>query len=257
MRHLGAGLAFPHGNRTGAAAHHRHPHGNTTAHRPPGGAPSRRRRVTGGGIGPLEPGEGTWDHEDAPTGPRTPAAPGWTGRPRAFYARHRRAVLTAASVAVLAAAAVRIHATRPEPTAALPPSPPSQTLSLTYGAPVEPAPDGAAFAFTVRVRTSSGPPVTVERIGQPSPALSVSIRPRLPAAVAAGEVRELLVLIETKDCVHVARNSGLPFLEVTLSNGTQKEDHSYIPGDRYARDLSVALTRACPETRDEPSPSPS
>ncbi len=212
---------------------------------------------TGGGIGPLEPGEGTWDREGSRPAPRTPLPPGWSERPRAFYARHRRAVLTAASLAVLAAAALRIHATRPEPPPALPPSAPSQTLSLTYGEPVEPAPDGAAFAFTVRVRTSAGPPVTVERIGQPSPALTVTIKPRLPAAVAAGEVRELLVLIHTKDCVHVARNSGLPFLEVTLSNGIQKEDHSYIPGDRYARDLSVALTRACPEGRDEPAPSPS
>ncbi|MFJ8213059.1 Tat pathway signal sequence domain protein [Streptomyces sp. NPDC096033] len=212
---------------------------------------------TGGGIGPLEPGEGTWDREGTRPEPRTPLPPAWSERPRAFYARHRRAVLTAASLAVLAAAALRIHATRPEPPPALPPSAPSQTLSLAYGEPVEPAPDGAAFAFTVRVRTSAGPPVTVERIGQPSPALTVTIKPRLPAAVAAGEVRELLVLIHTKDCVHVARNSGLPFLEVTLSNGIQKEDHSYIPGDRYARDLSVALTRACPEDRDEPTPSPS
>ncbi|MFF4365826.1 Tat pathway signal sequence domain protein [Streptomyces sp. NPDC001594] len=211
----------------------------------------------GGGIGPLEPGEGTWDGEGSRTEPRTPLPPGWTGRPRAFYARHRRVVLTVASAAVLAAAAFRIYTTRPEPPVVLPPSAPSQTLSLAYGQPVEPAPDGAAFAFTVRVRTSSGPPVTVERIGQPSPALGVTIKPRLPAAVAAGEERELLVLIQTKDCVHVARNSGLPFLEVTLSNGIQKEDHSYIPGDRYARDLSVALTRACPEDRDEPTPSPS
>lgn len=213
--------------------------------------------MTGGGIGPLEPGEGTWDGEEARTGPRTPSPPRWTGRPRAFYARHRRAVLTVASVAVLAAAAVRIQATRHEPPAPQAPAAPSQTLSLTYGEPVEPAPDGAAFAFTVRVRTSSGPPVTVERIGQPSPALSVTIRPPLPSTVAAGEVRELLVLIRTKDCVHVARNSGLPFLEVTLSNGFQKEDHSYIPGDRYARDLSVALTRACPEDRDAATPTPS
>ncbi|MER7338479.1 Tat pathway signal sequence domain protein [Streptomyces sp. NPDC000075] len=160
-------------------------------------------------------------------------------------------------MAVLAAAAVRIQATRHAPPAPAPPAAPSQTLSLVYGQPVEPALDGAAFAFTVRVRTSSGPPVTVERIGQPSPALSVTIRPLLPATVAAGEVHELLVVIQAKDCVHVARNSGLPFLEVTLSNGFQKEDHSYIPGDRYARDLSVALTRACPEDRDTGSPAPS
>ncbi|MFD8024184.1 hypothetical protein [Streptomyces sp. SPB4] len=107
------------------------------------------------------------------------------------------------------------------------------------------------------MRTSSGPAVTVERIGQPSGALSVTIRPPLPVTVSAGEVRELILTIQAKDCVHVARNSGMPFLEVTLSNGFQKEDHSYIPGDRYARDLSVALTRACPEDRDDATSGPS
>ncbi|MCF3184718.1 hypothetical protein IPZ70_32980, partial [Streptomyces polychromogenes] len=54
---------------------------------------------TGGGIGPLEPGEGTWDREGSRPAPRTPLPPGWSERPRAFYARHRRAVLTAASLA--------------------------------------------------------------------------------------------------------------------------------------------------------------
>ncbi|EFL14560.1 predicted protein [Streptomyces sp. C] len=205
------------------------------------------------GIGPVEPGEGTEDGQGPRRGPRTPGAD-WI---RSRYARHRRAVLTVASAAVLAAAAARIYATRPEPPRPEAPPAPSQALSLTYGNPVEPAPDGAAFAFTVRVRTAVGPAVTVERIGQPSQALGVTIRPSLPATVGAGEVRELLVLIQAKDCVHVARNSGLPFLEVTLSNGFQKEDHSYIPGDRYARDLSVALTRACPEARDAAPTGPS
>lgn len=205
------------------------------------------------GIGPVEPGEGTGGGQGPRRGPRTPRAE-WI---RSRYARHRRAVLSVASAAVLAAAAARIYATRPEPPRPEVPPAPSQALSLTYGDPVEPAPDGAAFAFTVRVRATGGPAVTVERIGQPSQALGMTIRPSLPATVGAGEVRELLVLIQAKDCVHVARNSGLPFLEVTLSNGFQKEDHSYIPGDRYARDLSVALTRTCPEARDTATSGPS
>ncbi|MBW5484568.1 hypothetical protein [Streptomyces bambusae] len=116
---------------------------------------------------------------------------------------------------------------------------------------------GTAFAFTVRVQASAGPPVTVEAIGQPSRALSVTIRPTLPVAVAAGEAREVIVEIRVADCVHIARNSGLPFLEVTLSNERQKEAHSYILGDRYAADLSTALTRACPVDRDRAQPSPS
>ncbi|WP_329386899.1 hypothetical protein OG625_29105 [Streptomyces sp. NBC_01351] len=123
--------------------------------------------------------------------------------------------------------------------------------------PLDPAPDGSTFALTVRVHNSSGPAVVVERIGQPSQALSVTIRPSLPVTIGPGEARDLAVLFRTEDCVHVARNSGLPFLEVTLSNGFQKEDHSYIPGDRYARDLSAALTRACPEDRDAAAAAPS
>ncbi|WP_411106089.1 Tat pathway signal sequence domain protein [Streptomyces sp. cmx-4-9] len=217
--------------------------------------------LTGGGIGPVEPGEGTEgprDEHDAGTGPRTPA-PGplarRTDRLRALAARHRRPLVALAAAGVVAASAARYHATRPQQAAPLPPAAPSQTLALNYGEPRPPTAGRPDFAFTVRVRNTGGPPVTVERIGQPSRALSVTVRPHLPVTVGPGEVVELLLTIEAKDCVHVARNSGLPFLEVTLSNEMQKEDHSYIPGDRYARDLSVALTRACPEDRDT-SPSP-
>ncbi|MFF4007995.1 Tat pathway signal sequence domain protein [Streptomyces sp. NPDC001717] len=208
-----------------------------------------------GGIGPVEPGDGTEGLERPPASPRTPATRGsaWLGE---RYARHRRAFLAAAAAAVLAAGAARWYATRPAPVAAPPPPAPSQSVALTYMEPLEPTPDGSAFALTVRVRNRAGNPVTVDRIGQPSRALSVTIRPPLPVTVGPGEARDLAVLFRTEDCVHVARNSGLPFLEVTLSNGFQKEDHSYIPGDRYARDLSAALTRACPEDRDE-TPTPS
>ncbi|MGW7099809.1 hypothetical protein [Streptomyces sp. NPDC054883] len=107
------------------------------------------------------------------------------------------------------------------------------------------------------MRSESARPVSVERISQPSRALSVVIQPALPVVVASGELRELVIGIRVDDCVHVARNSGLPFLEVTLSNDFGKEEHSYIPGDRYARDLSAALTRACPEDRDSRTPTPS
>ncbi|MEU9799454.1 Tat pathway signal sequence domain protein [Streptomyces sp. NPDC051000] len=212
-----------------------------------------------GGIGPVEPGEGTAGHEshdDAGTGRAGPAAARWA---RARYARHRRAVLVLGGLtcaAVVAAGALRVYADRPHPVAYVPPAP-SQVISLTYLEPVETPPPDGAFAFTVRVRNASAGPVAVEGIDQPSRALSVTIRPPLPVTVGAGEARELVVRILATDCVHVARNSGLPFLEVTLSNGFRKERHSYIPGDRYARDLSVALTRACPEDRDAADVPPS
>lgn len=202
-----------------------------------------------GGIGPVEPGEGTEAHEGPRKASRTPPA---VLRARAAYERHRRAVLAVAALAcasALTAGGAALYASRPRPVVQAPPAP-SQVFSLTYLEPVEPAPEGSAFAFTVRVRTASGPAVTMERLTQPSSALAATVQPPLPAKIATGETLDLVVRIQVTDCVHVARNSGLPLLEVTLSNELQKEEHSYIPGDRYAKDLSNALTRACPENRD-------
>ncbi|WP_327307292.1 Tat pathway signal sequence domain protein [Streptomyces sp. NBC_01298] len=252
-----------------------------------------------GGIGPIEPGEGTRpldgaDGHDEPDGadgadeqgghgdpsdprgprpgPRTPPA---VRRVREAYEGHRRAVLalgavTCASAVIAGGAALYAH--RPRLAPYRPPAP-SQLFSLVYlgpddeepaqepaqGPSQEPSQDrsGTAFAFTVRVRASAGPAVTLERLTQSSRALTIEVRPPLPATLDPGEARDLAVRIRVTDCVHVARNSGLPFLEVTLSNGFEKEDHSYIPGDRYARDLSTALTRACPEDRDGSTPPPS
>lgn len=203
------------------------------------------------GVGPVEPGEGTRGLERPPARPRP--LPPWAAR----AARHRRALVAAAAAIALAGAGGYLYAARPRPpapVAAAEPPAPSQVVSFAYGHPVDPAEPGSAFAFTVRVAASSGPPVTVERITQPSRALAVASRPRPPLVVAAGEARDLVVEIRAVDCVHVARNSGLPFLEVTLSNRRQKEEHGYILGDRYARDLSDALTRACPEDRDAAAP---
>ncbi|MCM1971470.1 Tat pathway signal sequence domain protein [Streptomyces sp. G1] len=216
-----------------------------------------------GGIGPIEPGEGTEAHEGPRPAPRAPRTPPAVRRLREAYEGHRRAALalgalTCVSAVVVAGAA--LYAARPRPAPYRPPAP-SQVFSLAYVAPVgqDPGqtPSGTAFAFTVRVRAAAGPAVTLERLGQPSRALAVEVEPPLPATLAPGEARDLAVRIRVTDCVHVARNSGLPFLEVTLSNGFEKEDHSYIPGDRYARDLSTALTRACPEDRDTSTPPPS
>ncbi|MDJ0384299.1 Tat pathway signal sequence domain protein [Streptomyces sp. G-G2] len=244
--------------------------------------------MSGSGIGPVEPGEGTSgdDEPDDHTGPGPapdarpapgtgdpsgltrpggPAAP--TGplrallrRAEARYARHRLAAALLAGTVVLGACGGYLYSVRPRPpapAAAPRPAAPSQTLSLSYGEALATPSPGSVFAFTVRARISSGPTVTIERIGQPSRALTVTVRPPSPLVVAVGEVREAVVEIQVADCVHVARNAGLPFLEVTLSNGFQKEDHSYILGDRYAMDLSTALTRACPEGRDVSPPPPS
>lgn len=224
-----------------------------------------------GGIGPVEPGEGTEAHAGPHVPPRAPRTPPAVRRLREAYEGHRRAALALGALtcasAVFAAGAA-LYAARPRPAPYRPPAP-SQVFSLAYVAPAgqdagrdpgrDPGqtPSGTAFEFTVRVRVTAGPAVTLERLTQPSRALALEVEPPLPATLAPGEARDLAVRIRVTDCVHVARNSGLPFLEVTLSNGFEKEDHSYIPGDRYARDLSTALTRACPEDRDGSTPSPS
>ncbi|MER5930583.1 Tat pathway signal sequence domain protein [Streptomyces sp. NPDC002054] len=202
-----------------------------------------------GGIGPIEPGEGT--AERLVPLPRPPRALAFLSPSR------RRLVLPVAFVAASAGGLAGYLWARPAPAPPaepLPPAAPSQRVSLRYGDPVAATSADTAFAFTVRIRTSGGPPVTVEAISQPSRALGVTIRPTLPVVVATGEAREVIVEIRVADCVHVARNSGLPFLEVTLSNERQKEAHSYILGDRYAADLSAALTTACPADRDRPLP---
>ncbi|MCB5182440.1 Tat pathway signal sequence domain protein, partial [Streptomyces antimicrobicus] len=164
--------------------------------------------------------------------------------------------LLAAGGYLLAARAPDGGRPAPAPTPVLPAA--SQLVSLAYREAVEPLTGGTALAFTVQVdNAAGGRTVTVERIGQPSPALSVTSRPALPLTLRPGEASELVLEIKATDCVHVPRNAGLPFLEVTLSNGGAKEDHSYILGDRYAKDLSTALSRTCPEDRDEGAPGPS
>ncbi|MFJ7154890.1 Tat pathway signal sequence domain protein [Streptomyces sp. NPDC101118] len=197
------------------------------------------------GIGPLEPGEDTWDASPA----RRPPA-----RTRGPLGRRRRAALALTGVLALAGSGAYLYAIRPDPEPPAPPPHPSQVFSVRYGAPVRPAGPAADFAFTVTLRTTAGPPVTVHRIGQPSAALSVTTAPASPITVVKGEVREVVVLIRVRDCVHVARNAGLPFLEVTLSNGGPNEQHSYILGDRYARELSRSLIGTCPEDRDKGTP---
>ncbi|MFF9014177.1 Tat pathway signal sequence domain protein [Streptomyces sp. NPDC014870] len=207
-----------------------------------------------GGVGPIEAGDGTSERPPPAPGPRrTRFGPG----PLTPRAR----LLLACALGASAACAITVYVTtRPAPAPppeALPPAPPSQRIALRYGEPVAASDPGAAFAFTVLMLTSSGPPVTVESIGQPSSALSLRVRPALPVSAPAGQVREVVAEIDVVDCVHVARNSGLPFLEVTLSNAGQKEAHSYILGDRYAADLSTALNRACPMDRDQGRSTPS
>lgn len=213
------------------------------------------------GVGPVEPGEGTHPSDDAPAGyadgPRR-------SRPAHFASRHRPAVVAVASAAVLAAAAAHLYATRPTPPPP-PPTPwPAQAVSVVYrGAATGRPEDGhGSFDFTVTITTTAGPPVTIERITQNSAALRLANRPRTPFTVSGEKPRSVLVFVRVPGRRKVTRNAGLPFLDVTLRNARAIQEHSYILGDRYTRDLARALGTACPEdpdvrtqTPDSPAPS--
>lgn len=194
-------------------------------------------------IGPVEPGEHTYGQEPAPP----PAV-----RPRRPRTRRRRAAFALASALPLTAAGLALYATRPEPPAPPPPPYPAQVVSVTYdpGAP-EPRPAGPhrfrfAVTFEIPDERVTGSPVTVERITQPSAALSVTARPAPPFTVTAGSPRTALVTMHIHDCGKVPRNAALPFLEVTLRNARAIETQSFILGPAYAKDLSQAINKACP-----------
>lgn len=190
-------------------------------------------------IGPVEPGEDTYDHESAP--PR---------RARPGPLRFRRTALAATTAAVIGAAAITFHVTRPEPPPPPPPPlRPSQSVSVTYeGDMSRPRAGDRTFTFAVAFAQESGPPATVRQVGQPSAALSVSTSPVTPFEVKTGSPRKLIITMHIRECGEVPRNAGLPFLEVTLRNARANEKQSYILGPEYANDLSAALTAACPRT---------
>ncbi|MFF4208408.1 Tat pathway signal sequence domain protein [Streptomyces sp. NPDC001796] len=195
------------------------------------------------GVGPLEPGEGTHAGDVD-----TDGVPGVRRGPLARLPdRHRRAVLTAATAAVLLAGGGYLYATRPHKPPAPAPPYPSQVVDITY-LHTEATPRGApagSFSFEVALRVQSGPPVTVTRMAQPYAGLSLTSEPAVPFRTAAGSIRKITITMHVTDCAKAPENAGLPFLDVTLRNTHAIEAHSYIPGPRYAHDLSQALQVAC------------
>lgn len=195
------------------------------------------------GVGPVEPGEDTCASDDALTAPGDRWPP---GRLHTFVNRHRRAAVAAAAAITLTAAAAWLYATRPLPPPP-PPTPwPAQAVALAYTGPAPPAHGRHRFGFSVTVTTTAGPPVTVERITQPSQALTVASEPAAPFTVSIGKPHTVIVRIRVLDCQKVARNAGLPFLDVTLRNVRAMQQQSFILGERYAADLARAIGTQCP-----------
>ena len=195
------------------------------------------------GVGPVEPGEGTQagdvEQDDAPGLRRGPLA--------RLSDRHRRTAFTAATAAVLLAGGGYLYATRPHKPPAPEPPYPSQVVDVTY-LHTEATPRSAptrSFSFKVALSVRPGPPVTVTRIAQPYAGLSLTSAPPAPFRTAGGSTRKITITMHVTDCGRVPENAGLPFLDVTLRNTRAIEAHSFIPGSRYAHDLSEALQVAC------------
>ncbi|MDX3530084.1 Tat pathway signal sequence domain protein [Streptomyces sp. ID05-39B] len=198
-----------------------------------------------GGVGPVEPGEGTraWEAEDAPARRvrrRSPAL---------FQGRHRRAVLGALTAVLLLTAGGLLWATRPQDRQQAAPEPPfpSQVVDVGYLGPL-PVPPGTrprTFALELLLSVESGPPVTTTRLAQPYAGIVLTSAPRAPFRTAAGSARKIVITMHVADCGNVPADAGLPFLDVTLRNARAIQDHSFILGSRYAQDLSQALQVAC------------
>ena len=201
------------------------------------------------GVGPVEPGEGTRPRgvSGADTAP-VPDPP--RGRCAQGCARHRRAVLRVAAAVVVLTGGGYLYASRPEPAPRPgPPAPPhpAQALGVSYLGRVIP-PAGSprtGFAFEVELRVLSGPPVTVERMTQPYAGLTIRTDPHTPVRIGTDRSRRIVAAMRVTDCGKAPENPGLPFLDVTLRNTRAIEAHSFILGERYARDLSDALQVAC------------
>ncbi|WP_200305100.1 Tat pathway signal sequence domain protein [Streptomyces adelaidensis] len=198
------------------------------------------------GVGPVEPGEGTraWD---APQADAVPAPEPSHGRLALVHARHRRAVFAASAAVVALAGGGYLYATRPEPPAPPAPPYPSQVLGVHYLGPAT-APAGTprgSFGFEVELSVQAGPPVTITRLTQPYAGLTLRTDPHIPVTVTSDTPRKIAITMRVTDCEKVPENAGLPFLDVTLRNTRAIEAHSFILGERYARNLNDALQVAC------------
>ncbi|MFG2792275.1 Tat pathway signal sequence domain protein [Streptomyces sp. NPDC048419] len=201
------------------------------------------------GVGPLEPGEGTWAR-DTPEGgtatlPRRPRGP--LGQ---WFDRHRRAAVAGITAAAVLVAGGYLYLTRPHRPPPPPPPYPSQVVDITYLAPVTaPKPERpGSFSFTVDLSVASGPPVTVRDIAQPYAGLTLTSQPRTPFRTRAGDSRKVVITMHVTQCRNTPESAGLPFLDVTLRNTRAMEVHSFILGQRYAQHLSSALQAICDNT---------
>ncbi|MFD5076697.1 hypothetical protein [Streptomyces sp. NPDC058371] len=210
------------------------------------------------GTGPVEPADPTRaTAADDPTGTNSPRAepdhdiigtdsPRLSDRWHALPPRVRHGALAAGAVAAATAAVLLI----PQPPAAAPPDqpPPPRPSAVTdvrylgiAGTPAtEPTGD---FLFEVTVR--HGPPVTVDTISTTLTGLRTLTTPDTPFTVRSGTTQRLTVHISVSRCSGLPLDPELPILDVTLRNTDAIQQHSFIFGDPYSRDLSALLHSTC------------
>ncbi|MEV3856265.1 hypothetical protein AB0J38_18305 [Streptomyces sp. NPDC050095] len=201
------------------------------------------------GIGPVEP----YDPQGTPPatthldtiGSNSPRLTDlWTTLPP----RRRR---IAAGILALAAATTALLVLRPTPADPTPSPWPATTTTLEYDGP---ALDNGAFRFTVHVRTGS--PVTIRQLESWLPELGASTTPRLPLTVKPGEPGTLTVWFAIYSCSGLPHGIDIPQLDLVLRNQRAQQQHSFLFGGAFARDLWSFLGANCGPALPPEAPAP-
>ncbi|MFG2519130.1 hypothetical protein [Streptomyces sp. NPDC048527] len=203
------------------------------------------------GIGPVEP--------EPPSGTDAPHTPAhtdtlWAGSPNslrpyerwhALPQRLRRTLQTL--LAAAAAAGTYAHSALTTTPAAPAPTPwPSQVTLLHYegtGSPDPCHPHAASFRFTISVRDTH--PVTIRQVRAGLPGLTTHVTPTLPLTVKSGAPEPLTARISVYKCAALPPGFTLPHLDLGLRNRQAQQQHSYLFGGAYPRDLATYLHDTC------------
>ncbi|WP_160310891.1 hypothetical protein, partial [Streptomyces sp. 150FB] len=157
----------------------------------------------------------------------------------------RRALLTAAACAVLAAAAFNLLG--PHRRSAVTPAPdPVEATRISYAGPAG-TPDRTSHSFTLRIRitVAQGPPVTVESVRQPFMALTTAALPETPFTVTERHTRTATLRVTVDNCAATPADVRLPFLTVTLRNAREIRKESFVLSRAYATDVAAAIGAIC------------
>ncbi|RFC75724.1 hypothetical protein [Streptomyces sp. AcE210] len=205
------------------------------------------------GIGPVEP--------EPPSSDGTPHAHTqshadtlWSGSPNSLRSYERwaalpprlRRTLQVLLVAAAVAGAYAYTALSTTPTAPSPTPWPSQVTFLHYegsGPPDPHHPRAGTFRFTGSVRDAH--PVTIRQVHAGLPGLNTHVTPALPLTVKGGTPKPLTVRISVHKCAALPPGFTLPHLDLGLRNRQAQQQHSYLFGGAYPRDLATYLHATC------------